>query len=150
MVVRRCDLSRWWLCLHPGEQRNTSKQASKQASEREKRDRASSASTVAPLYLQRLLHVLTRLACVCTCVLQGSHKSLYPLPRDERTSIDLPCVVVPALNAGDVLFFGGPTHGATAWRADPARETEDRRAVIFFYQSKEMSLGPGNIVEGAQ
>ena len=52
-------------------------------------------------------------------MLQGSHKSLYPLPRDERTSIDLPCVVVPALNAGDVLFFGGPTHGATAWRADP-------------------------------
>ena len=80
---------------------------------------------------------------------QGSHKSLYYLPRDERTSIDLPCVRVPQLSAGDVLLFGGPTHGAAAWKEDPARVSRNRRAVIFFYQSKEMSLGPGNIVDGA-
>lgn len=63
--------------------------------------------------------------------------------------MDLACVRVPQLSAGDVCFFGGPTHGATAWREDPARVSRDRRAVIFFYQSKEMSLGPGNIVDGA-
>ena len=38
---------------------------------------------------------------------------------------------------------------AAAWSEDPERKTSDRRAVIFFYQPKEMSLGPGNIVEGA-
>jgi hypothetical protein len=79
----------------------------------------------------------------------GSHKALLPMPRDERTSMDLPCVRVPALQRGDVLFFGGPTHGAAAWQADPLRADADRRAIIFFYQSKEMALGPGNIVKGA-
>ena len=79
----------------------------------------------------------------------GSQKALYPMPVDERVSMDLSCVRVPALDAGDVLLFGGVTHGAAAWREDPTRSASHRRAVIHFYNSKEMSLGPGNIVDGA-
>ena len=79
----------------------------------------------------------------------GSQKALYPMPVDERVSMDLSCVRVPALDAGDVLLFGGVTHGAAAWREDPARSASHRRAVIHFYNSKEMSLGPGNIADGA-
>eukprot|EP01051_Picozoa_sp_SAG22_P010816 SAG22_NODE_994_length_6119_cov_167.397674_4_plen_115_part_00 len=67
----------------------------------------------------------------------GSHKALFKIPVDERASMDLACVRVPALDPGDVLFFGGPTHGAAAWTADPKRQTEDRRAVIFFYRAWE-------------
>ena len=81
----------------------------------------------------------------------GSHKALYPMPVDERASMDLACVRVPQLNAGDVLLFGGVTHGAAAWREDPTgnRVASHRRAIIHFYQSKTMSLGAGNIVAGA-
>eukprot|EP01052_Picozoa_sp_SAG31_P024360 SAG31_NODE_2067_length_6523_cov_8.168120_5_plen_233_part_00 len=79
----------------------------------------------------------------------GSHKALLPLPVDERISMDMRCVRVPQLNAGDVLLFGGVTHGAMAWREDQSRSSTHRRAVIHFYNSKHMSLGPGNIVDGA-
>ena len=46
---------------------------------------------------------------------------MYPLPRDERTSMDLPCVRVPALNPGDVLAFGGPAHGVRSMKHEHSR-----------------------------
>lgn len=73
----------------------------------------------------------------------GSHKAAYPIPRPSTTSIDLPQVYKPPLQAGDVLFFGGVAHGTTAWRSD-----WERRAVIQFMCAKHVSIRPSNDVVG--
>jgi ectoine hydroxylase-related dioxygenase (phytanoyl-CoA dioxygenase family) len=71
----------------------------------------------------------------------GSHKASFEIPGSETTSIDLPQVTKPALQAGDVLFFGGVAHGTTAWRAG-----WDRRTVIQFMGARHRSVRPGDAV----
>ena len=71
----------------------------------------------------------------------GSHKASFPIPGPGTTSIDLPQVHKPAMQAGDVLFFGGVAHGTTAWRAD-----WDRRTVIQFMSGRQVSVRPVNNV----
>jgi ectoine hydroxylase-related dioxygenase (phytanoyl-CoA dioxygenase family) len=68
----------------------------------------------------------------------GSHKGTYPIPGPRTTSIDMPQVYKPALQAGDVLLFGGVAHGTTAWRAD-----WDRRTAIQFMTAGNVALPPG-------
>ena len=68
----------------------------------------------------------------------GSHKARYPIPRNLATSIDLPQVYKPPLEAGDVLFFGGVAHGTTAWRSE-----RQRRTTIQFMGSSNVALPPG-------
>ena len=68
----------------------------------------------------------------------GSHKASYAIPRPLTTSIDLPQVYKPPLQAGDVLFFGAVAHGTTAWRSE-----RQRRTVIQFMGSGNVALPPG-------
>lgn len=68
----------------------------------------------------------------------GSHKASYKIPRPLTTSIDLPQVYKPPLQAGDVLFFGAVAHGTTAWRSN-----WQRRTVIQFMGSANVNLEPG-------
>ena len=68
----------------------------------------------------------------------GSHKAAYAIPPSLHTSIDLPQVYKPQLNAGDVLFFGSVAHGTTAWRSD-----WERRTAIQFMGSGNVALPPG-------
>ena len=68
----------------------------------------------------------------------GSHKAAYAIPRSLHTSIDLPQVYTPPLQAGDVLFFGSVAHGTTAWRSD-----WERRTAIQFMGSSNVALPPG-------
>ena len=68
----------------------------------------------------------------------GSHKAAYAIPRSLHTSIDLPQVYKPPLQAGDVLFFGSVAHGTTAWRSD-----WERRTAIQFMGSRNVALAPG-------
>jgi hypothetical protein len=67
----------------------------------------------------------------------GSHKAVYAIPGAAPTSIDLPQVYKPPLQAGDVLFFGSPAHGTTAWRS-----SRQRRTVIQFIASANVALEP--------
>jgi len=73
----------------------------------------------------------------------GSHKASYLIPRPLTTSIDLPQVYKPPLQAGDVLFFGAVAHGTTAWRSD-----WQRRTVIQFMGSSNVALPPGKTSVG--
>jgi ectoine hydroxylase-related dioxygenase (phytanoyl-CoA dioxygenase family) len=68
----------------------------------------------------------------------GSHKASYAIPRSLTTSIDLPQVYKPPLQAGDVLMFGAVAHGTTAWRSK-----RQRRTVIQFMGSGNVALAPG-------
>jgi hypothetical protein len=68
----------------------------------------------------------------------GSQKASYPIPRPLTTSIDLPQVYKPPMQAGDVLFFSTVTHGTTACRSD-----WDRRTTIQFMDSSNVALQPG-------
>ena len=67
-----------------------------------------------------------------------THKAAYAIPRSLHTSIDLPQVYKPPLQAGDVLFFGSVAHGTTAWRSD-----WERRTAIQFMGSRNVALAPG-------
>jgi len=73
----------------------------------------------------------------------GSHKAMYKIPRLLHTSIDLPQVYKPGLEAGGVLFFGAVAHGTTAWQAD-----WDRHTVIQFMGSANVEVRPANPVVG--
>ena len=73
----------------------------------------------------------------------GSHKAMYTIPRPLHTSIDLPQVYKPPLQAGDVLFFGSVAHGTTAWRSD-----WERRTAIQFMGSRNVALAPGKMHAG--
>ena len=68
----------------------------------------------------------------------GSHKAAYPIPGPQTTSIDMPDVYKPPLQAGDVLLFGGVAHGTTKWRAP-----WHRRTVIQFMRASHIALPPG-------
>ena len=73
----------------------------------------------------------------------GSHKTQYPMPRGIRECDDTMGIVAqPVMKAGSVLFFmdGGCSHGALAWR-----HSEQRRAVLVKYQSRNNNWGGGAI-----
>ena len=80
-------------------------------------------------------------------VLLGSHVGNYPLPWEDKNSIDHPlCVPTPA-PAGSVVFFmgGAVIHGVAAWTGKTNRE---RRAFLCFYQSRFTGYPVGNFDEG--
>jgi ectoine hydroxylase-related dioxygenase (phytanoyl-CoA dioxygenase family) len=64
------------------------------------------------------------------CVIPGSHKSNFPLPKTISGIVnEIPPVVQVPLHAGDVVIFTeAVTHGSLPWNA-----SHERRAVLYKY-----------------
>ena len=72
------------------------------------------------------------------CCIPGSHKALYPVPKNWYDVHDNPMVKQIPMRAGDVVIFTESlTHGTMAW----TDETHERRSVLLKYCPGYMQWG---------
>lgn len=74
------------------------------------------------------------------CCIPGSHKALYPVPKDWYGVYDNPMIQQPAVKAGDVIIFTESlTHGTMPW----TNTHHERRSVLLKYCPHYMQWSRG-------